>query len=140
MEKINKKFAWIVDGSGANSWGVQDNQAIHLKDGKPFINPTFSFDSKNGGSFLFNWQYPFMFEEGYFLNWNDYLKDGTELPDVDFDIIFFTVMKNYDECTIEKLRKKYPNAKIAGYIKELWQPGQNSFMFDYPGYLKHIEF
>ena len=49
-------------------------------------------------------------------------------------------MKNYEECTVEKVRKKYPNAKIAGYIKELWQPGQNSFTFDYPGYLRHIEF
>ena len=44
MEKINKKFAWIVDGSGANSWGVKNDEAIHLKDGTPFINPTFSFD------------------------------------------------------------------------------------------------
>ena len=113
MEKINKKFAWIVDGSGANSWGVKNDEAIHLKDGTPFVNPTFSFDSKNGGSFLFNWQYPFMFEEGYFLNWNDYLKENKELPDIDFDIIFLTVMKNYEECTIEKVRKKYPNARIA---------------------------
>ena len=32
MEKINKKFAWIVDGSGANSWGVKNDEAIHLKD------------------------------------------------------------------------------------------------------------
>ena len=140
MEKINKKFAWIVDGSGANSWGVKNDEAIHLKDDTPFINSTFSFDSKNGGSFLFNWQYPFMFEEGYFLNWNDYLKENKELPDIDFDIIFLTVMKNYEECTVEKVRKKYPNAKIAGYIKELWQPGQHSFTFDYPGYLRHIEF
>ena len=37
MEKINKKFAWIVDGSGANSWGVKNDEAIHLKDGTPFI-------------------------------------------------------------------------------------------------------
>ena len=140
MKKINKKFAWIVDGSGANSWGVKDDEAIHLKDGTPFINPTFSFDSKNGGSFLFNWQYPFMFEEGYFLNWNDYLKENKELPDIDFDIIFLTVNKNYEECTVEKVRKKYPNAKIAGYIKELWQPGQDFFLFDFPRYLQQIEF
>ena len=49
-------------------------------------------------------------------------------------------MKNYEECTVEKVGKKYPNAKIAGYIKELWQPGQHSFTFDYPSYLRHIEF
>ena len=45
MEKINKKFAWIVDGSGANCWGVKNDEALHLKDGTAFINPTFSFDS-----------------------------------------------------------------------------------------------
>ena len=89
---------------------------------------------------MFNWQFPFMFEEGYFLNWSDYLNENKELPDIDFDIIFLTVMKNYEECTVEKIRKKYPNAKIAGYIKELWQPGQNTFTFGYSGYLKHIEF
>ena len=42
MEKINKKFAWIVDGSGAKSWKVEDNQALYLVDGTPFTNPTFS--------------------------------------------------------------------------------------------------
>jgi len=140
MKKINKKFAWIVDGSGANSWGVKNDEAVHLKDGTPFINSTFSFNSKNGGSFLFNWQFPFMFEEGYFLNWCEHLDDEKELPDVDFDIIFVSIRKKYEMCTVEKLRKKYPNAKIAGYIKELWQPGQDFFTFDYPGYLKNIEF
>ena len=140
MEKINKKFAWIVDGSGAMSWKVEDNQALYLRDGTPFTNPTFSFDSKPGGAFLFNWQYPFMFDEGYFINWNEFLKECKELPDVDFDVIFLSVYKNYTDCTVEKLRKKYPNARIAGYIKELWQPGQDFFTFDHPGYLNHINF
>ena len=106
MEKINKKFAWIVDGSGAMSWKVEDNQALYLRDGTPFTNPTFSFDSKPGGAFLFNWQYPFMFDEGYFINWNEFLKEGKELPDVDFDVIFLSVYKNYTDCTVEKLRKR----------------------------------
>ena len=140
MKKINKKFAWIDDCSAAKSWSVQNDEAITLADGTPFTNPTFSFNSKNGGSFLFNWQYPFMFEEGYFLNWWEHIENGKELPDVDFDIIFLSVRKNYEECTVDKIRKKYPNAKIAGYIKELWQPGQDFFLFDFPRYLQQIEF
>lgn len=140
MEKINKKFAWIVDSSGASSWVVDNDEAKYLKDGSPVLNPCWSFENKTGGAFLYNWQYPFMFEEGYFLNWNDFIKDGTELPDVDFDIIFLSVYKNYDYCTVEKIRKKYPNARIAGYIKELWSPGQDFFTFDHPKYVQHIEF
>ena len=140
MNKINKKFAWIVDATSVESWYVQNDEAITLKDDTPFINPTFSSDSKDGGSFLFNWQFPFMFEEGYFLNWCEHLDDEKELPDVDFDIIFVSIRKKYEMCTVEKLRKKYPNAKIAGYIKELWQPGQEFLTFEYPLYLKQIEF
>ena len=37
MKRINKKFAWIVDGSGANSWGVKNDEAVHLKDDTPLI-------------------------------------------------------------------------------------------------------
>jgi len=140
MNKINKKFAWIVDATSVESWYVQNDEAITLKDDTPFINPTFSSDSKDGGSFLFNWQFPFMFEEGYFLNWCEHLDDEKELPDVDFDIIFVSIRKKYEMCTVDKLRKKYPNAKIAGYIKELWQPGQEFLTFEYPLYLKQIEF
>ena len=93
MKKINKKFAWICDATSIESWYVHKDEALTIKDNTPYYQ-TFSVDSKNGASFLFNWQFPFMFEEGYFLNWSDYLNENKELPDIDFDIIFLTSFIN----------------------------------------------
>ena len=70
-----------------------------------------------------------------FINWR---KDG-KLPDIDLDIIFFSVEKGFSEFKIEELRKKYPNAKIAGYVKETWLPHQKFFSFDNSRYLGRIE-
>ncbi len=134
MKKINKKFGYILDSSGVPSWSVKNDEAI-TSDGTPYSNPAFSFDSKPGGAFLFPWQYPFLFEEGHFINWR---KDG-KLPDIDLDIIFFSVEKGFSEFKIEELRKKYPNAKIAGYVKETWLPHQKFFSFDNSRYLGRIE-
>ena len=65
---------------------------------------------------------PYLFEEGYFFKW----KEWEELPDVDLDLIFYDNGRiglddtTYDKYSVKRLRDKYPNAKIIGWLKEVW--------------------
>ena len=129
------KFALMMDMSAIGSYYVKDNISYGYHDDKPYT----YHHSFSPECYLAMHNLPFIFDFGAHINWIDY----DELPNLDIDVIFYDKGKiglddeNYDRYHTDILRKKYPNAKIAGYIKELWQPGQNSFMFDYPGYLKH---
>jgi hypothetical protein len=65
------------------------------------------------------WNYPKLYEGGHFIKWIDF---GDELPNLNLDVIFLSIEKCLldKNFTVDKIRKKYPNAKIAGWIKELW--------------------
>ena len=106
------RFALIVDSCGVGSYQVRDNNAYSL------TNDTIPFQfhhSIGNECFMGFWSLPFVFD-GCFLNWSEW----TDLPDLDLEIIFVSIEKRFDTCTIEYLRKKYPNAKIYGYVKETW--------------------
>lgn len=105
-------FALIVDDCKVESYVVRDKKAYE------FSNPNIPYQfhhSIGNECFIGFWGYPFVFD-GCFINW----KEWTELPDLDLDVIFVTIEKRFNECKIEDLRKKYPNAIIISAIKELW--------------------
>jgi hypothetical protein len=111
------KFAMIVDavGGGLTSYQVKNGKSYDL-DG----NPT-NFDKiMISNEFAISmWNYPWLYEDGYFIHWKQHMDN---LPKVDLDVIFLAIEKCLlePEHTVSKIRKQYPNAKIIGWIKELW--------------------
>ena len=106
------KFALIVDSCKVGSYLVRDRKAYKLSD--PEVPYQFHHSVSNE-CFIGFWGYPFVFD-GCFINWSEW----NELPDLDLNTIFVVIEKRFDECKIEHLRKKYPNAIIIGLLKELW--------------------
>ena len=118
------KFALIIDSIGdgkTHSFYVKNNQAFNFEDDKPY-SPDTSLGSK---CFISTYNYPWLFEEGYFLNWSDFKHD---LPDLDLDLIFIVRERSlartdgfYDGwCEVDNIRNKYPNAKVVAFLKETW--------------------
>lgn len=105
-------FALIVDDCKVESYVVRNKKAYKLSN----PNTPYQFHHSIGNEcFIGFWAYPFVFD-GCFINW----KEWPELPDLDLDVIFVTIEKRFNECKIDDLRKKYPNAIIISAIKELW--------------------
>jgi len=108
-------FALIVDSCKVGSYQVRNGKAYKFTEPESSSIP-FQFHHSIGNEcFMGFWSYPFVFD-GCFLNWQEW----KELPDLDLDVIFVSIEKRFNECTIEYLRSKYPNAKIYGYVKETW--------------------
>jgi len=135
-------FALIIDAIGDNSiesYYVKNNQTFNLKDDKP-SSYTHSIDNK---CCISTWNYPWLFENGYFINWNHHKFD---LPDLDLDLIFVVRERSlaktdghFDKwCEVEKLRKKYPNAKIVGFLKEIWV--DTPYDYESPKHKARIQF
>tara|TARA_R110002020_G_scaffold462548_1_gene682112 strand:+ start:852 stop:1790 length:939 start_codon:yes stop_codon:yes gene_type:complete len=104
------QFGMFVDNSKQESFKVTEGKSYTLSDGLPYSTK----NSIEHYTHMSIFQYPFLFD-GYFIN----LKK-TELPDVDFDVIFLTIEKHYDEFSTRQIQKKYPNAKIFGVLKEIY--------------------
>jgi hypothetical protein len=137
---MNKKFALIIDAIGNNdmkSFYVKNNQAFTLKDDKSY-SYTHSLGSK---CFISTFNYPWLFENGYFLNWHEF---GYDLPDLDLDLIFLTIERLLNKpdlfpwAKVETIRKKYPNAKIVAFLKEIWVG--NPYDYEDPRQLSRIDF
>jgi hypothetical protein len=128
------KFALIIDNiSNCESYYVKDSTAFSLKDKKEY-----SYEGSIGSKcFMNTWNYPWLFD-GYFINWKDY---ENNLPKLDLDVIFVTIerfLDKYDWCNVSALRKQYPNAKIIGFIKEVWTGP--AYDFDHPKHKSRINF
>lgn len=117
MNKSNINFALIIDTVGnCESYYVKDSIPYKFKDDTPYIWEC----SISTNSYMNTWNYPWLYDGGYMLNWNEFKQD---LPDLDLDVIFVTIerfLDKYTWCNISALRKQYPNAKIIGFIKEVW--------------------
>ena len=141
------KFALIHDSMAISSYYVKDKTAYAFKDGnfnnhqaekdKPYV----YHHSVSPECYIAMQNLPFLFEEGCYLNWREW----EELPDMDLDLIFFGVERNWNldgsikrpEVSVETLKKKYPNAKILSWIKEVWV-GEH-FNYQDPRHLGRIE-
>ena len=110
------KVAVVVGGSVSSdftSWYAKDKEK-YLFDGDTVhdaYNPFFN--------------YCFFWDNGCFLNleeWED------ELPDLDLDVIVYANERHgldedhWDKYSVERLKNKYPKAKVIGFIKEITVP------------------
>ena len=107
-------FALIIDTVGnCDSYYVKDSQAYNF-----FTSQPYTYECSIGSEcFMNTWNYPFLYDGGYFINWS---KHQNNLPNLELDLIFVTIERflgKYDWCNVNKLRKQYPNAKIIGFIK-----------------------
>ena len=131
-------FALIIDTAfPVPSYYVRDNKAYELKNNNEYFCPNRTLDA---GCFTNTWNYPFLYD-GYFINWSEFKHD---LPDLDLDLIFVTIERcldrenEYPWIKIENLRKKYPKAKIVGFIKEIWVGGP--YEYNSPKQLARLDF
>tara|TARA_R100001377_G_C3192941_1_gene111362 strand:+ start:173 stop:1168 length:996 start_codon:yes stop_codon:yes gene_type:complete len=128
------KFAMIIDVVGDNrkSYYVKNNKAYTLN------NDPYEFGISIGNEFYISiWNYPWLYDNGYFLNWVDF---GDDLPTLDLDLIFLSIEKQLlnPDFTVDKIRKKYPKAKIVGLIKEIWMGPP--YDYNHPKHIARIEF
>lgn len=129
------KFAMIVDavGGGLTSYQVINGKSYDL-DG----NPT-NFDKImiSNECAISMWNYPWLYENGYFIHWKQHMDN---LPNLDLDLIFLAIEKCLldPEHTVAKIREQYPNAKIIGWIKELWVGPP--YDYNHPKYKARVNF
>ena len=123
-----------VVGGDMKSYYIKDNKGYDFN-GNPF-----EFNVSIDNDFYISmWNYPKLYD-GYFINWVEW---GDDLPDLELDLIFLSIEKflanrSYNNYLVDKIRKKYPNAKIAGWIKELWVGPP--YDYEHPKHKARIEF
>jgi len=119
------KFALIQDivgNGGISSFRVMDGKA-YIFDTNKLYTPKFTPAGLNENCFLSTFNYPFLFNNSHFIEWSEF-KDN--LPDLDLELIFLVIERTLNRkeefpwVKVNNIRKKYPNAKIVGYIKEIW--------------------
>ncbi len=115
------KFAFIVDKCSVPSYYVKEGVSYCYKDNSILQNIACLSPQVMVGM----WSYPFIFD-GCFLNWSEW---GDNLPDYDLDTIIVAIEKDFNNYTVDKLRKKYPNACIIGMIKEIFLGNVNAVGF-----------
>ena len=138
-------FALIIDSIGTNdmsSFYVKDNQACKFTDGTSY-KPEHALGCINSKCYISTFNYPWLFDNGHFLNWSDFKYD---LPDLDLDLIFVVRERSLARtdgfwdgwCEVNNLRKKYLNAKIVGFLKETWVG--EPYDYNHVKHLARIEF
>ena len=118
------KIGLMFGGAASNnikSFYVKDGTMYDFENNEPHI-----FQAACSPQFATQiWSYCFFYEGGCFLNlteWED------ELPDFDFDVIVYANERHgldpdcWDKYSVDRLKNKYPKAKIIGYIKETTVP------------------
>ena len=139
------KFGLIIDGIGTDdmdSFYVKDNQAYKFSNDTPY-SPTHELGSLGSECFISTFNYPWLFENGHFINWSEFKYD---LPDLDLDLIFVVRERSLARtddfwdgwCEVDNLRKKYPKAKIVGFLKEIWVGEPHDY--NHVKHLARIEF
>ena len=114
----------MFGGAASNnikSFYVKDGTMYDFENNKPHI-----FQAACSPQFATQiWSYCFFYEGGCFLNlaeWED------ELPELDLDIIIYANERRglteeyWDKYSVERLKNKYPKAKVIGFLKEFTVP------------------
>ena len=115
------KFVEIWDLTrNVESFYIKNGKAISFKTNKPYMYR----HSVSHDCFLQGPVYPFIFgDESYFINLYDY--DGTPPYDPEVELVLYAneriglMNEHYDEYSVEKIRKQFPNAVIVGEMKEI---------------------
>ena len=114
-------FALMYDCCIQDSFYVKDGMSYAFKDDKPYTHT----HSVSPDLHVMGWNYPFLWEDGCFINVKEWVEQGLDLPDYDLDVIMYANERvgvdteNLHNYSFERIKKKYPNAKIIGWIKEV---------------------
>ena len=115
------KLAYIFDCSVQKSFYVKDKVSYAFQNDESYTH----IHAVSPSCHSAGWNYPFLWEGGCFLNLQEFIESGDNFPDIDFDLILYANEKiglddeSYDLYRVDKLRDKYPNAKIFGWFKEM---------------------
>ena len=141
-----KNFALIIDGIGTD-----DVSSYYTKKGKTYkldtneeYTPENPLAALNSECLISTYNYPHLFDVGYFINWKDF--KNKDLPDLDLDLIFVVRERSLARtdgfwdgwCEVKNLRAKYSKAKIVGFIKEIWVGPP--YDYNHPKHLARINF
>ena len=114
------KLAYIYDCSTQNSYYVKNQTSYDFVENKPYIHQ----HSITPSLHVTGWNFPFLWGDGCFLNLEEWV-DRIDFPDEDFDMILYSNERlgldddNYTKYSVQRLRDRYPNAKIVAYLKEV---------------------
>jgi hypothetical protein len=115
------KLGYIFDCSVQDSFYVKDNVAYDFFKNQPYVHSHAISPSLH----VTGWNFPFLWGDGCFLNLQQWIENDLDFPDYDLDIILYANERlgldddKYQDYGIEKLRKKYSNATIIAYGKEI---------------------
>jgi len=116
------KIAWFLDNTIiGESFYVKNGKAFGLLSKTPYVHKHFVSPECSTAGYNLLW----LWDEGYYIKINELEEKLFDLPDLDLDLIFYSCerngldLENHDRFSVERLRKKYPNTKIIGYIKEM---------------------
>ena len=104
------------------SYYVKDGTAYDFENNKPYT----YHHTISAQCFPSTHNFTFLWGNGVFLNLLEYVEKGKEFPELDLDVIFYANERmglddhNWDSYSVERLKKRYPKAKIVGYLKEVY--------------------
>ena len=115
------KLAYIYDCCVQNSYYIEDGVAYDYISNKPYMH----IHSITPSLYIGGLNFPFLWGDGSFLNIKEWVENDLDLPDGDFDMIMYANERlglddeNKKKYSVERLKRKYPNAKVFGWFKEL---------------------
>ena len=105
-----------------NSYYVKNGVAYDYSKNEPYI----YHHSMSPECYPATHNLQFLWESGHFLNLSEWVDKDIDFPDLDLDVIFYACERqglddeNWDDYSVERLKRRYPNTKIIGYIKEVY--------------------
>jgi hypothetical protein len=118
------KLALIYDACQQKSFYVKNGVAYDYENKNPYSH----VHSVSPSLHMAGWNFPFLWDDSAFLNLSEWVNQGKEFPDGDFDVILYAKEKpgldsnTYDLYRTERLQDRYPNAKIFAWFKEIHIP------------------
>jgi len=118
------KLGLIYDACVQKSFYVKNGMSYDYENNKPYNH----IHSVSPSLHMAGWNYPFLWGNGSFLNLSEWVEQGKEFPDEDFDVILYANERpgldpnTYDLYRTERLQDRYPNAKIFAWFKEVHIP------------------
>jgi len=101
-----------------NSYYVKDGTGYSFTNNKPYT----YHHTVSPQCYTATHNFNFLWGDGTFLN----LSEWDTLPDLDFDLIFYANERSgledehYDRYSVNRIKEKYKNAKVVGYLKEVY--------------------
>ena len=121
------KFGFIYDACAQISFYMKDGMSYDYQTNKPYTH----IHAVSPSLHMAGWNYPFLWEDSCFLNLSEWVNQGKEFPDEDFDVILYANERpgldpdTKDLYKTDRLRERYPNAKIYAWFKEVHLPNRH---------------